>query len=102
MEDRGIVAKGIKAYAEENGMTEDEVRGMLTMTATAALQQFAADQPRLQAVLDAASRFIAKPGTFSLTARSKAETGIGAFEFVAASQNPVLLLDKVELEATAE
>ncbi|MQW88167.1 hypothetical protein GHJ82_15125 [Sinorhizobium saheli] len=102
IEDRGIVAKGIKRYTEENGMTEDEVRGMLTMTATAALQQFAADQPRLQAVLDAASRFIAKPGTFTLTARSKAESGIGAFEFVAASQNPLLLLDKVELEATAE
>jgi hypothetical protein len=102
IEDYGIIAKGIKAYAERNGMTENEVRGMLTMTATALLQQFAADEPRLQNVLDAVSRFIAKPGTFTLTAKSKASTGVGAFEFVAASQNPVLLLDRVDLEATAE
>jgi hypothetical protein len=72
------------------------------MTATALLQQFAADEPRLQNVVDAVSRFIAKPGTFTLTAKSKASTGVGAFEFVAASQNPVLLLDRVHLEATAE
>ncbi len=102
IEDHGIIAKGIKAYAEQNGMTENEVRGMLTMTATALLQQFAADEPRLQNVVDAVSRFIAKPGTFTLTAKSKASTGVGAFEFVAASQNPVLLLDRVDLEATAE
>ncbi|WP_018237007.1 hypothetical protein [Ensifer sp. BR816] len=102
IEDRGGMAKGIKFYAEQNGMTEDQARGMLTMMSAAVLQQFAADQPKLQGAVDALSRFIAKPGTFALTVRSKAENGIGAFDLVAASENPVLILDKVDLEATAQ
>ncbi|PDT80157.1 hypothetical protein CO676_29405 [Sinorhizobium sp. BJ1] len=102
IEDTGGMAKGIKLYAGQNGMTEDQARGMFTMMAAALLQQFAADQPKLRGAVDALSRFIAKPGTFSLTIRSKAENGIGAFDFFAASENPVLLLDKVDLEATAQ
>ncbi|WP_164923857.1 hypothetical protein [Sinorhizobium fredii] len=102
IEDKGGMAKGIKFYADQNGMTEDQARGMLTMMAAAVLQQLAADQPKLQGPVDALSRFIAKPGTFTLTVRSKAETGIGAFDLIAASENPMLLLDKVDLEATAQ
>ncbi|WP_027998324.1 hypothetical protein [Sinorhizobium arboris] len=102
IEDKGLAAKGIRAYAEQNDMTEDQARGMLTMTASVALQQFAAQQPRLQNVLDAASQFIAKPGTFTLTVKSKSANGVGALEFAVASQNPLLLLDRVDFEATAE
>ncbi|WOS65313.1 hypothetical protein [Sinorhizobium fredii] len=102
IEDKGGMAKGIKFYADQNGMTQDQARGMLTMMAAAVLQQFAADQPKLQGPVDALSRFIAKPGTFTLAVRSKAETGIGAFDLIAASENPVLLLDKVDLEATVQ
>lgn len=102
IEDKGLAAKAIKAYAEQNDMTEDQARGMLTMTASVALQQFAAQEPRLQDVLDAASQFIAKPGMFTLTVKSKSANGIGALEFAVASQNPLLLLDRVDFEATAE
>ncbi|HXV30769.1 MAG TPA: hypothetical protein VD840_10595 [Sinorhizobium sp.] len=102
IEDEGLVAKGIKLYAQQNGMTEADVHSALAMLTTAFLQQFAADQPKLKAVAEVFSRFIAKPGTFTLTLKSKAERGLGAFDFVAASQNPVLLLDKIDLEATAQ
>lgn len=102
VEDRGLMAKGIKLYAEQSEMTGDQVRGMLTMMAAAGLQQFAADQPKLQGVVDALSRFVAAPGTFTLTVRSKAENGIGVFDLLAASENPILILDKVDLEATAQ
>jgi hypothetical protein len=102
IEDKGFTAKGIQVYAEQNGMTEDQARGMLEMTASVMLQQFAAQEPRLRNVVDAVSRFIAKPGTFTLTAKSKSASGIGALEFAVASQNPLLLLDRVDFEATAE
>ncbi len=102
IEDAGGMAKAIKLYAGQNGMTEDQVRGMVTMIAAGVLQQFAADQPKLQGAVDALSRFIAKPGIFTLTVRSKAENGIGVFDLAAVSENPVLLLDKVDLEATAQ
>ncbi len=84
IEDKGLAAKAIRAYAEQNDMTEDQARGMLTMTASVALQQFAAQEPRLQDVLDAASQFIAKPGMFTLTVKSKSANGIGALEFAVA------------------
>lgn len=102
IEDEGLMAKGIRLYAEQSNMTEDQVRGMVTMMATEALQQFAAAQPKFQGAVAALSRFIAAPGTFTLTVRSKAENGIGVFDLVAASENPMLVLDKVDLEATAQ
>lgn len=34
-----IIAKGIKMYAQENNMTEDEVRGTVSLIAAAALQE---------------------------------------------------------------
>ncbi|MDX0494953.1 hypothetical protein GOC68_01570 [Sinorhizobium medicae] len=102
IEDKGLAAKGLKAYAEQNDMTEDQARGMLTMTSSVVLQQFADGEPRLQHVVDAVSKFIAKPGTFTLTVKSKSPSGLGALELAAASQNPLLLLDRVDIEAVAE
>lgn len=102
IEDKGLAAKGLKAYAEQNGMTEDQARGMLTMTSSVVLQQFADEEPRLQDVVDAVSKFIAKPGTFTLTVKSKSPSGLGALELAVASQNPLLLLDRVDIEAVAE
>ncbi|UFX04902.1 hypothetical protein SmedWSM1115_20815 (plasmid) [Sinorhizobium medicae WSM1115] len=102
IEDKGLAAKGLKAYAEQNDMTEDQARGMLTMTSSVVLQQFADGEPRLQHVVDAVSKFIAKPGTFTLTVKSKSPSGLGALELAVASQNPLLLLDRVDIEAVAE
>ena len=102
IEDKGLMAKGIKLYAEQSDMTEDQLRGMATMMSAQALQQFAAAQPKFEGVVDALSRFIAAPGTFTLTVRSKAENGIGVFDLLTASENPMLVLDKVDLEATAQ
>ncbi len=73
------------------------------MMATEALQQFAAAQPKFQGgAVAALSRFIAAPGTFTLTVRSTAENGIGVFDLVADSESPMLVLDRVDLEATAQ
>jgi len=102
IEDKGIVAKGIKLYADENSMTEDSVRGILVLMTTAGLQQFASTQPKLQEAASALSQFITKPGTFTLTVKAKEAAGIGALELAGAMENPALLLDKVDLEATAQ
>ena len=102
IEDKGIMAKGIKLYADENGMTEDSVRGILVLMTTAGLQQFASTQPKLQEVATALSQFITKPGTFTLTVKAKDTAGIGALELAGAAENPALLLEKVDLEATAQ
>ncbi|MDS7595511.1 hypothetical protein [Agrobacterium tumefaciens] len=101
IKDEGLISKGIKLYAAENGMTEDQVRGVLTMVATAGLQEIASTRPNLQNATEALLRFISSPGSLTVTAKATGPNGLGLFDFVAASQDPMLLLDKVEIEATA-
>src|SRR5690606_4139761 len=102
IQEKGIIAKGIKMYAQEKYMTEDEVRSTVSRIAAAALQELAADQPQLQGVAAAFSTFLAKPNIFELAVKAKADRGIGALEMVAASQDPLTLLDKVDIEAKTE
>jgi len=102
VEEKGLLAKALKLYGEENGMTEDEVRSNFSLIAAAFLQELATDQPKLQDAVTAFSNFLAKPNIFELTVTSKAEKGIGALDMIAASQDPLSLLDKVNIEAKAE
>ncbi|MEJ5019751.1 hypothetical protein WH297_08365 [Ochrobactrum vermis] len=102
VEEKGLIAKGIKLYAEENNMSEDEVRSTMSLIAAAALQELVVDQPQLQNVVTTLSTFFAKPNIFELTVKAKAEKGIGALEMLAASQDPISLLDKVDIEAKTE
>jgi hypothetical protein len=102
IEEQGLIEKGLKFYADENNMTVEDARSALTMIANAVLQELAADQPQLQDAITAFSTFLAKPNIFEVTVKSKSDKGIGALEMVAASQNPLALLDKVNIEAKAE
>ena len=102
IEEKGLIAKGLKMYADENNMSEDEVRSTVSLIAAAALQELTADQPQLQDVVAAFSAFLAKPNIFELVVKAKTDKGIGALEMVAASQDPLTLLDKVDIEAKTE
>lgn len=83
-------------------MTEDQVRGTLTLVANVMLQQVAAEQPKLQEAVNALVQFINTPGTLTVTVKSTGPNGLGLFDLAAASENPMLLLDKVDIIATAE
>ncbi|HEV7321464.1 MAG TPA: hypothetical protein VGO04_22900 [Ensifer sp.] len=102
IDDKGMMEKGIKFYAEENHMTEESVRGLLLLMTSAGVQHLAATQPKLQDAATAVTQFIGKPGTFTLTVKSKEDAGVGALELIGAAENPALLLDKVDLEASAQ
>ncbi|MBW9060841.1 hypothetical protein [Agrobacterium pusense] len=102
VKDEGLMAKAIKLYALRNDMTEDQVRGTLTLVASVMLQQVAAEQPKLQGAVEALVRFISTPGTLTVTVKSTGVNGLGVFDLVAASDNPMGLLDKVDIQATAE
>ncbi|AMD58691.1 hypothetical protein AWN88_11110 [Agrobacterium tumefaciens] len=102
VKDEGLMAKAIKLYALQNDMTEDQVRGTLTLVASVMLQQVAAEQPKLQGAVEALVRFISTPGTLTVTVKSTGVNGLGVFDLVAASDNPMGLLDKVDIHATAE
>lgn len=83
-------------------MTEESVRGLLLLMTSAGVQHLAATQPKLQDAATAVTQFIGKPGTFTLTVKSKEDAGVGALELIGAAENPALLLDKVDLEASAQ
>jgi hypothetical protein len=100
--DEGMMAKAIKLYALQNEMTEDQVRGTLTFMSSMMLQHVAAEQPKLQNATEALLRFINAPGTLTVTVKSTGVNGLGLFDLVAASDNPMGLLDKVDIQATAE
>ena len=100
--DEGMIAKAIKLYALQNEMTEDQVRGTLTFVSSMMLQQAAAEQPKLQSAVEALLRFISTPGTLTVTVKSTGVNGLGLFDLVAASEDPMGLLDKVDIQATAE
>ena len=102
IKDEGLMAKAVKLYALQNDMTEAEVRATLTLVASALLQQVAAEQPKLQNAVEALGRFISTPGTLTVTVKSTGANGLGLLDLVAASDNPMLLLDKVDIQATAE
>lgn len=102
VKDEGLMAKAIKLYALRNDMTEDQVGGTLTLVASVMLQQVAAEQPKLQGAVEALVRFISTPGTLTVTVKSTGVNGLGVFDLVAASDNPMGLLDKVDIQATAE
>lgn len=102
IKDEGMMAKAIKLYALQNEMTEDQVRGTLTLVANVMLQQVAAEQPKLQEAVNALVQFINTPGTLTVTVKSTGPNGLGLFDLAAASENPMLLLDKVDIQATAE
>jgi hypothetical protein len=100
--DEGMMAKAIKLYALQNEMTEDQVRGTLTFVSSMMLQQVAAEQPKLQSAVEALLSFISTPGTLTVTIKATGANGLGLFDLVAASDNPMLLLDKLDIQATDE
>jgi hypothetical protein len=102
IKDEGMMAKAIKLYALQNEVTEDEVRGLMALVVNVTLQQLAAEQPKLRNAVDALLRFISTPGTLTVTVKSNGPNGLGLLDLVAASNDPLLLLDKVDIQATAE
>jgi hypothetical protein len=102
IKDEGLIDKAVKLYAAQNDMTEDQVRGILTVGATMGLQEITATQPQLQGAADAVLRFINAPGTLTVTIKAKGPNGLGVLDLAAASQNPMYLLGRIDIEATAE
>lgn len=100
--DEGGVALLTKLYALQNNISEAQARTTLTLGASFLMQQLAAERPQLKGATDALAAFVLKPGTLTLTVKAKNPNGLGIFDLAAASQDPLILLDKVDIQAAAE
>jgi hypothetical protein len=97
IEDKGLFDKALTLYARQNDMTAEQARGMLVLVGSTMLQQFVADQPKLQSVAGAASTFLGRAGTFTLSGKSKDAAGIGAIELMTASDDPAGFLERLDM-----
>ncbi|GAA0605504.1 hypothetical protein [Paenochrobactrum glaciei] len=102
IEDKGMVDSAIKIAAQENGSTQEETRQLAALTIAMLAAEFAESSPQIQDAVKMLNKFIANPNIFTLSIKAKSERGIGAFEMLAITQNPMSLLDKVNISATAE
>ena len=100
--DEGFLNVVTKLYALQNNISEAQARTTLTLGASFLLQQFAAERPQLRGATDALAAFMIKPGTLTVTVKAKNPNGLGIFDLAAASQDPLILLDKVDIQAAAE
>lgn len=102
VENDGLFARGVKLYADENGVGEEQAKLMLAMMPSILASGFNTDDPGVQAVLDAISAFIVNPNTLEVAIAAKSEEGIGAPALMTATIDPESLLEQVNITATAE
>jgi hypothetical protein len=100
VENKGLYEKILTHVAKQQNTTADELRRQYGMMASIALPSFLGDSEQAKSIVQAVSRFIAKPGTLKLDLKAK-EGGIGFADYAAAEQ-PADLLKKVDVKAVAE
>jgi hypothetical protein len=71
------------------------------MTAAVGIPVMLGNSAAAKALGQAVARFVAKPGRLSVEARARDAGGLGVADF-AGAPDPVALLDKVDLKATAD
>lgn len=100
--DEGMINKAIKLASLENESTEEETRQLTTLMIAMLTADIASQNQQVQEAVETLNRFIANPDVFTLSIKSKNEKGIGAFEALAATKDPLSLLDKITIKATTE
>ena len=102
VENDGLFARGLKLYADRNGMSEEQAALTLSMLPSVAAQTVGDGDPGVQALIDAVSAFIADPNTLEIAITAKSDQGIGAPAFMAATMDPASLLQQVDITAKAD
>ena len=102
LENSGLFSKGLKFYADQNDMSEEQAKTVLAMMPSILSQAVAVDDPGVKTIVDAVSAFIADPKMLEVTVTAKSDQGIGAPAIMSATMDPAAILDQVDITATAE
>lgn len=102
MVDHGFIGRWIDLQAEDQGMSAEELRMLIAGTVENSLQLAIGEQPKLQPVIEAFTKFLSKPGRFDLKLKAKSEKGLGMFDFLTASQDPERFIEKIDISVNAE
>lgn len=96
----GLIEKIIANEARKAGRKPEEMRQQYAMMASLGLAAVLGPSEAGKTLSAALSRFVARPGTLTIQARAKAESGLGLADVITLT-NPVEILDKLDLRADA-
>lgn len=97
----GLVEKLIENEARKSRRKVEEVRQQFTMVASLGLAAILGPSDGAKAVAAAASRFVAKPGTLTVSASARSATGLGLADVITMTE-PTEIFDKIDLKADAQ
>jgi len=97
----GLVEKLIENEARKSKRKVEEVRQQFTMIASLGLAAVLGPSDGAKSVAAAASRFVAKPGTLTVSANAKSTTGLGLADVITMTE-PTEIFDKIDLKADAQ
>jgi hypothetical protein len=102
LENRGLFERVLDREARRQKMSRDQMRKELTRAAQMAIPAMLGTTATSKSVTAAVTKFIAKPGRLTVTAKAKASMGVGMTDILMSADNPASLLDEIELTAVAE
>ncbi len=94
----GLFDKLITQQAKQQGRKPEDLRAEIAAGAALGIPMMMAGHPGAKALAEAVGRFVAKPGVLKVGVTSK--DGIGAADVIG-TQNPLDVLKKVDIDATA-
>ena len=101
VQNTGLFERLLARQAAEKKRSVDDLRREYGMTAAVGIPVMLGNSAAAKALGQAVARFVAKPGRLSVEVRARDAAGLGVADFAVAA-DPVALLDKVEINATAE
>ncbi|MGO4174427.1 hypothetical protein [Bosea sp. TAF32] len=96
----GLVEKMIENEARKSKRKVEEVRQQYAMVASLGLAAILGPSDAAKTLTAAVSRFVAKPGTLSVQASAKSQTGLGLADVITMTE-PTEIFDKIDLKADA-
>lgn len=101
VQDKGLFARVLERDAKARKKTAEELRKEFGTVAAVGLPAILGPSDGAKAIAAALSRFVAKPGTLSVSAAAKSPSGIGLADVIAIS-SPQEIFDKLDVKASAE
>ncbi|CAH1676248.1 conserved exported hypothetical protein [Hyphomicrobiales bacterium] len=96
----GLVEKLIENEARKSKRKVEEVRQQYAMVASLGLAAILGPSDAAKTLTAAVSRFVAKPGTLSVSASARSQNGLGLADVITMTE-PTEIFDKIDLKADA-
>ncbi|MBN9062254.1 MAG: hypothetical protein J0H41_07415 [Rhizobiales bacterium] len=101
VDNAGVFEKVIARQAQQQGKKPEELRRNMGAMASIIIPGVLGGGEAAQNVANAVSAFLAKPGTLLVAAKAKDPAGLSMGEAAMASNNPIALIQKVDITARA-